>query len=358
MKTASGRILVVDDDHVNRALLSTNLKEEGYHVVTAEDGEEALETMRGQPLDVVLLDLMMPKLDGFQVLWQMKCDDALRNLPVIVISAEDDMDSVVKCIEMGAADHLPKPFNPVLLHARIGAAMISHYLAQQQETHLREMAECNDQLESRVEEQTRELRESSASLKRALDGTVLALASVVETRDPYTAGHQQRVSQLACAIAREMTLPDDVIEGIRVGGILHDVGKVSVPAEILSKPGRITEFEFGIIKGHSQVGYDILKSIEFPWPIAQMVAQHHERLDGTGYPHQLKDDQVILEARILAAADVIEAMASHRPYRAALGIDVALAELTAKSGTHFDPVVVDMCLKLFKEKGFAFEKVS
>lgn len=357
MNNTSGLILVVDDDQVNRTLLSTNLKEEGYHVVTAEDGEQALEAMRGQPPDVVLLDLMMPKLDGFQVLWQMKCDQALCNLPVIVISAEDDMESVVKCIEMGAADHLPKPFNPVLLHARIGAAMISHSLAQQQETHLREMAECNNQLESRVAEQTRELRESAASLKGALDGTVLALASVVETRDPYTAGHQQRVSQLACAIAREMALPEDVIEGIRVGGILHDVGKVCVPAEILSKPGRINEFEFGIIKGHSQVGGDILKSIEFPWPIAQMVVQHHERLDGTGYPAGLKGDQILLEARILAAADVIEAMATHRPYRAALGIDVALAELTAKRGTHFDPAVVDICHKLFKEKDFSFEKV-
>ncbi len=199
------------------------------------------------------------------------------------------------------------------------------------------------------------LKNTVESLKRTLDGTVDALSTTLEMRDPYTAGHQKRVALIACEIAQEMGLSKQQIEGIRVMGFLHDIGKIVVPAEILSKPGKINEYEFHIIKAHSQVGYDILKGIELPWPVAMATIQHHERLDGSGYPKGLKGDEIILEARILAVADVLEAMASHRPYRPALGLDKALEEISQKKGKFYDSEVVEACLRLFVDKGFRYE---
>ena len=200
------------------------------------------------------------------------------------------------------------------------------------------------------------LQESYNKLDKTLSEVIQTIALTVEMRDPYTAGHQHGVARLACAIAEEMGLPQEKINGMRVVGTIHDIGKICVPAEILSKPGRITEAEFSIIKEHPKTGYDILKGIDFPWPVALAVLQHHERLNGSGYPGRLSDDSIILEARVLAVSDVVEAMASHRPYRAALGIDKALEEISQKRGSLYDIAVVDACLKLFKEKGFNLEQ--
>jgi len=191
------------------------------------------------------------------------------------------------------------------------------------------------------------------NLRKAIGGTIQAIVQVVEMRDPYTAGHQKRVADLARSIATEMGLPPDVIEGIRMAAIIHDIGKVSVPAEILSRPGKLTQNEFELIKDHALAGYDILKDVEFPWPIAEIIYQHHERLDGSGYPRGLEGDEVLLEARIIALADVVEAIASHRPFRPAQGIEAAMDEVSKNRGTLYDPVVVDACLRLFKEKGYA-----
>ncbi len=199
-----------------------------------------------------------------------------------------------------------------------------------------------------------EVRQGLEKLHQALTGTVGALANTVETKDPYTAGHQRRVGQLACAIAREMGLPSDQIEGMQVLSFLHDIGKIAVPAEILSRPGKISQIEFNLIKSHTEVGYNILKDIEFPWPVAQAVLQHHERLDGSGYPAGLSDAAIIPEARILAVADVVEAMASHRPYRPSLGIAAALDEISKYKGRLFDAAAVDACLLLFSERNFTF----
>jgi PAS domain S-box-containing protein len=201
-----------------------------------------------------------------------------------------------------------------------------------------------------------ELQQGFEKLQRTFEGTVNVLVSVVEIRDPYTAGHQRRVTQLACAIAKEMGLSEGQIGGIRMAGLIHDIGKINVPAEILSKPGPLTELEYGLIKMHPQVGYDILNgTIEFPWPVAQIILQHHERMDGSGYPQRLSGEDILLEARILGVADVIEAMASHRPYRSALGIDKALEETSQNKGVLYDPEVVDVCSKLFTAKGFEFK---
>jgi PAS domain S-box-containing protein/putative nucleotidyltransferase with HDIG domain len=192
-------------------------------------------------------------------------------------------------------------------------------------------------------------------LKLSLDGIINALALTVEQRDPYTAGHQQRVSKLACAIAGEMGIPVDQIEGIRMAGIIHDIGKMHIPTEILCRPGKLTKDEFNIVRSHAQVGYDILKGIEFPWPVADIVHQHHEKMDGSGYPMGLSNGDILMEARILCVADVVEAMASHRPYRPALGMDMALEEISKGKGIHFDANVVDACLTVIKEKEFVFE---
>jgi len=199
-----------------------------------------------------------------------------------------------------------------------------------------------------------ELRLSFEQLQRRLEETVNALASITEKRDPYTAGHQQRVAQLACAIAEEMHLPDDTVEGIRVAATLHDIGKIYEPSEILSKPGVLTDIEFLMMKVHPQIGYDILKNIDFPWPVAEIVFQHHEKLDGSGYPRKLSGDEILKEARIIAVADVVEAMASHRPYRSALGIEAALEEISKNRGIAYDEAVVDVCLTLFRKKHFEF----
>lgn len=199
-----------------------------------------------------------------------------------------------------------------------------------------------------------ENRVGADKLHHALQAMIEAIATTVEMRDPYTAGHQRRVAQLATAIAREMELPADRALGIHLAGTVHDLGKVSVPAEILVKPTRLSEVEFTLVKGHAQNGYEILKGVSFPWPIARMVREHHERLDGSGYPLGLKGEAILLESRILAVADVVEAMASHRPYRPGLGIDAALAEIVKGRGKVYHPEAVDACLRLFREKDFRF----
>ncbi|MDI6632224.1 MAG: PAS domain-containing protein, partial [Thermoanaerobacteraceae bacterium] len=200
-----------------------------------------------------------------------------------------------------------------------------------------------------------ELNRTLKKLQRTVLQTIEAMARVVEMRDPYTAGHQRRAAELACAIAEELGLPEDRIRGIQMAALIHDIGKIGVPAEILNKPAKLSNPEFDLVKVHPRIGYDILKEIDFPWPIAQMVLQHHERINGSGYPSCLKGEEILLESRILGVADVVEAMASHRPYRPAFSIEEALQEVSRNSGTLYDAGIVDICLRLFKEKGFTFD---
>ncbi|RKX71382.1 hypothetical protein DRP53_01735 [candidate division WOR-3 bacterium] len=204
----------------------------------------------------------------------------------------------------------------------------------------------------------KELKESYEKLRKILDGTVSALASTTEKRDPYTAGHQYRVTSLACAIAQKMGLSEDRIDGIRVAGMLHDIGKIYIAAEILNKPIKLNEIEMRLVKEHCRAGYEILKNIDFSWPVAEIVYQHHERLDGSGYPRGLKGDEIMLEARILAVADVVEAMTSHRPYRGPLDLNDALQEIVRNRGILYDAEVVDACLELIQKDKFNFEEVS
>jgi len=201
-----------------------------------------------------------------------------------------------------------------------------------------------------------ELQQSYQRTKRVMDATIETMSKIVEAKDPYTAGHQQRVSQLAVAIAKELILSPDKIEGIRIASLIHDIGKIGLPTEILSKPSQLSDIEFSLIKEHSQIGYDILKSIDFSYPVANIVLQHHENIDGSGYPNGVKDNEISIEAKILRVADTVEAMSSFRPYRPAKGIDAALEEISQNRDVLYDPEVADACLKLFKEKGFKFKE--
>jgi HD-GYP domain-containing protein (c-di-GMP phosphodiesterase class II) len=196
------------------------------------------------------------------------------------------------------------------------------------------------------------LQQALDSLRKALGTTIQVMVSVIEMRDPYTAGHQKKSADIARAIATDMGLAKDKIEGIRMAGIIHDIGKLSVPVSILSKPTKLTEIEFSLIKEHARSGYDMLKDVESPWPLAEIIYQHHERMNGSGYPRSLKGDEILMESRILAVADVVESMASHRPYRPTLGLKVALEEITKNKGILYDNAVVDACLRLFQEKGY------
>ncbi len=333
-----GKILAVDDTPASLKLLTDLLKAEGYDVRSAISGEVALHSAINNPPELVLLDIRMPEMNGFEVCRRLKAQFETREVPVIFVSAISETDEKVLGFELGAVDFVTKPYQREELLARV-------------RTHL-ELNRLRNHLEELVKERTEELRQSEKKLRASLLDSITALAATVEMRDPYTAGHQRRVAQLAIAIAEKLQLPAEQIEGIHLASVVHDVGKIRVPAEILSKPGLLNELEFRIIKEHPQNGYEILKTIELPWPVAKIVLQHHERMDGTGYPNALKGDQILLEARIISVADVVEAMVSHRPYRAGLGVDAALEEITRHRDTRYDPAVVDACLKLFREQDF------
>ena len=234
---------------------------------------------------------------------------------------------------------------------QIGLVYITRDITERKKVEA-EIVQYRYHLEDLVEARTAELNESVGKMRTTLDGIVVSMGYALESRDQYTAGHQHRVAEVASEIARVMGLPDETIEGIRMAGLIHDIGKIYVPSEILNKHGKLDDVEFMLIKKHPQVGYDILKSIDFPWPIAQIVYQHHEKLNGSGYPRGLKDGQILLEAKIICVADVIEAMTIDRPYKSGVGIEGALDEILMNRGVLYDPDVVDSCMKLFKERGY------
>jgi putative two-component system response regulator len=222
----------------------------------------------------------------------------------------------------------------------------------------KELQALNKILEKRTKDKTDDLLAQAEKLKESykksqiiLDGIVKTLSMIVETRDPYTSGHEDQVAKIACNIAKEMKLSEEQITAIHVAATLHDIGKISVPSEILTKPGRLNDLEREIIKTHCKVANDLLINIEFPYPVAEIIFQHHERMDGSGYPRGLKGDDIALEARIIGAADVMDAMASYRPYRAALGVDAAMEEIVKFRGITYDPAVVDACVKIYKNTG-------
>jgi putative nucleotidyltransferase with HDIG domain len=328
-------ILAVDDTPESLKLLTDILREEGYAVRSAINGALALSAAINHPPELVVLDVRMPEMDGFEVCRRLKAHPATREVPVIFVTALSETEEKVRGFALGAVDFVTKPYQREELLARV-------------RTHL-EIEHLRNHLEALVDLRTRALQESERRLRANLLDFVSAIAATIEMRDPYTAGHQQRVAGLSSAIAIELQLPQEQIEGLNLACLVHDIGKIRVPAEILARPGPLSDAEFNFLRQHPANGYEILKSIDFPWPVANTVLQHHERLDGSGYPLGLKGGDILLEARILAVADVVEAMVSHRPYRSGLGIAAALEEIERHRGIRYEPIVVDACLNLFRE---------
>jgi putative nucleotidyltransferase with HDIG domain len=315
------RILIVEDEVIIARDVESKLKGLGYDTLPIiSSGEEAIAMAGECRPDLILMDIVLNgDMDGIEAT---DCINKRFDIPVVYLTAYADDKTLERAKVTDPFGYMIKPFSEKELHSAVEMAIYKH--------------------------------KSTEKLLESMAGTINALATALEMRDPYTAGHQRRVGELAEAIAREMSCSGDEIRGIHLAALIHDVGKIYVPSEILSKPVELTDNEFNIIKTHPRIGYDILKKIEFPWPIAEIVYQHHERLDGSGYPRGLKGDKIIFQARILAVADVVEAMTSRRPYRQALGIETALEEISAGRGTKYDPDSVDNCLRLFREEGFAF----
>ena len=340
-------ILIVDDEKSIRVTLRAILKEAGYEADVAEDANRAQVLLANGLWDVVVTDIVLPGVSGVDLLKAIRAA-APPDVQVIMMTGEPTVKTAAEAVRAGASDYLPKPVTKAAILTAVRRAAETKRILDENRRLQAENRQHLESLEQVVRQRTAELRE-------ALAGTIRAMALAVESRDPYTAGHEQRVARLARAIAEEMGRPEEEVLGTYHAGLVHDVGKISVPAEILSCPGRLGKEEFGIIRKHPETGARILSTVRFPWPLAEIVHQHHERLDGSGYPLGLSGAAIRIEARILAVADVVEAMASHRPYRAALGIEAALAEIVERRGTFYDADVGDACVRLFQEKGFKLD---
>jgi putative two-component system response regulator len=339
------RILIVDDEESVLNMLRLTLQIHGYECMGALDTAEARRRLEEKSFDLILCDVNMPGESGLDL--ARYAINVHKDTAVIMVTAVDDPGIAKIALDLGVYGYIIKPFRPIELTIHVANALRRRELEIHDRRH-------REDLERLVAERTERLQLALNDLHESLEGTIGAMAATLESRDPYTAGHQQRVAELSCAIAREIAFPNERLDGVRMAAMIHDLGKISVPAEILSKPGRLTDLEFNLIKMHPQVGYNILKTVRFPWPVAQMILQHHEKLDGSGYPQGLSGGEILLEARILGVADVVEAMASHRPYRPALGIEAAIEEISKNRGVLYDVTVVDACVNLLTEKGFEF----
>jgi putative two-component system response regulator len=324
-------ILIVDDDSAIREMLQRGLHLFGYKCQVADGAARAIEFLDHDPVDVVVADIRMPDMSGIELCQIIK---HRYQADVIVMTGYVEDFNYEDIVQQGASDFIQKPIRIAEFIARL-----KRVLAER---------------EGRAELKTAliDVQLNLDKFQRAMEGFVQAISVAVEKRDPYTAGHQQRVAELACAMAEDMGLEQDEIYGLRMASVIHDLGKITVPAGILSKPGKLSNLEYELIKSHVQAGYDILKQIEFPWPLAEVILQHHERLDGSGYPQGLTEGDIMLQARILAVADVFETIASHRPYRPSLGLDHAIDELNRNSGVLYDPAVVGSCLRIIKQERF------
>ncbi len=337
-------VLVIDDSDMICKVIKTYLSDIGYSVYTSNTGENGIHLFNDIKPDIVIADLKMPGMGGFDVLSYIKYNSP--DTPVIIISGGGLIDDVIQALHLGAWDYISKPFEDLkILDLSINKCLEKAIL-------IRKNKQYEKELELLVEKRTEQLEKLNTQLELTVTAVINSLAIITEKKDQYTAGHQERVSSLSVEIAKEMGLSEETIKGIGIAGMLHDIGKIYVPAEILTKPAKLDYFELEIIKEHSKIGYDILKDIPFPWPVAKAVLQHHERLNGTGYPNGIKSNEIIIEAKIIAVADVFEAMSFHRPYREALGLENAINEITFNKGALFEPDCVDACIKLCRRENF------
>ena len=346
-----------------------------FDVTCCTQGDEAVDAVKtsleeNAPYAVAFLDLIMPPgLDGRRTAEAINKLSPSINIVMVTGYRISEIRSVEHQLNFSNnLLYLQKPFHRQEI-IQFATALSTKWQAEKQlqnlhadleiqvEKRTSELIESNRQLKIEIENRERmqqELQQGYKNLKKVMDSTIQAIAKMVEKRDPYTSGHQLRVAELTRAIGKEIGLSHNQIEGAYMAAAIHDIGKISLPAEILAKPTPLSDIEVSLIQAHSQVGHDILKGIEFPWPIAEIVLQHHERMDGSGYPQGLAGATILPEARIIGVVDVVETMASHRPYRPSLGIDKALEEISENKGVLYDRPVVDACLKLFDEKKFEF----
>lgn len=350
-------ILVVDDTELNRDLLHRRLKKNGYHVALAVDGHDALSQLRGADFDLVLLDIMMPVMDGYQVLEAVKADQKLRHIPVIMITSLSEMDSVVRCIELGAEDYLPKPFNPVLLQARINACL-ERKRAHDTERHYQQRIEAHNGL---LEEQ---VRQQVKALSSAQIATIFAMSKLAESRDPETGQHLERMREYCRVLALDLSKTDKYattidrrfVDDIHGASPLHDIGKVGVPDMVLQKPGKLTDEEWKLMRTHALLGAETLRAVNAQHPgnsFIQMgieiAESHHEKWDGSGYPYGLAGNDIPLAARILALGDVYDALTSKRCYKDPMSHEKAAEIILSDRGRHFDPDIVDAFMRVEHE---------
>ncbi len=337
------KILIVDDEQSIRVTLSEFLKSEGYDVISACDFQSAIELYGKIDFDIIVTDIIMPRQTGSDLLREIHGINP--NIPVIMMTGDPNLETAIEAVKLGAYDYLSKPIELKELFLSISKAagfkkIVDEKIRLETENRLHQ-----DHLELLVAERTTKLRQ-------AMINTALATASMLDYRDPYTAGHQRRVGALAGEMGRKLGFNEDEVEGLNLTGSIHDIGKITVPSEILSKPSRLSIFEYEIIKEHAEKGYQILKPFEMPWPVSEIVYQHHERLDGSGYPRGLMASDLSKESCIIAVADVVEAMMSHRPYRPALGLDAALDEVLINRKIKYDGDAVDVCVSLLRDEKY------
>ena len=361
------KVLLLDDTEDTIVLQTTILESYGFFVKSAINGLEGLEKLKTFTPDIIVSDVLMPKMDGFEFCRAVKSDEKLKDIPVIFYSAQyTDTSDKALADDVGAEGFMTKPIeidefidtiNTILEKSRKKDIEIKPTTKDLEfdKKHYEAQAKMLDRKLQELEDKNIKLQEALKKFHDGMVNMIEAFSLAIEKRDAYTAGHQQRVSKLSVLIAQKLGWDEYRVEGLKLGALIHDIGKLAIPIEILTKPGELLPIEFELIKMHAQVGFDILKDIEFSWPIAKMVHQHHERIDGTGYPLGLKADEIIEEAKILSVADVVEAVASYRPYRPALGIDVAISEIKENRGVIYDSKIVDICLEVLDENKNLFD---
>lgn len=357
MKNENYTLLVVDDNEINRDILLRRLTHYGYTTKIADCGQSAINIMGEETFDMVLLDLMMPDLNGYQVLEYMKSQEDLNQIPVVMVSAIDEADTMVKCIELGAEDYLTKPVNTVLLEAKVAACLEKRRMRKKEAALRKQIEGYNNQLQEKVSAQVKEI--SSIQL-----AAIFAMSKLAESRDPETGEHLERVREYCKLISAQLSIlpkytamiDQTFIDNIYAASPLHDIGKVGVPDKILLKEGKLTGNEWNSIKMHPVIGAETLRAVDKQYPGNSFIQTgidiaefHHEKWNGNGYPHGLSKDQIPLVARIMALGDVYDALTSKRCYKEAFSHEKSVKIITKDSGEHFDPEVIDAFLNVEKE---------
>jgi putative two-component system response regulator len=322
-------VLIVDDEYIGRETLQAVLEGEGYELEMAENGLEAIEKAKKLLPDVILLDVMMPGMTGFEVCQRIRNDPEIAEIPIIILTALDDRESLLNALKAGADDFISKPFDRYELRARLlGITRLNRY--------------------QKLLQERAKLQEANAQLLAAYEATIEGWSRAMDLRDQETEGHSQRVAELTVKLARALGMNDEEIMHLRRGALLHDMGKIGIPDSILHKPASLTDYEWETMRKHPKFAYDMLNRIEYLRPALDIPYCHHEKWDGTGYPRKLKGEEIPLAARLFAVVDVWDALISNRPYRTAWSEEAALTYVREQSGKHFDPQVVDLFFNVSK----------